>query len=156
FRLRAGETARARRLSWQSAGNRPQVRQPAPVAVRTVGEFSARDIAAHRHVLHAVGRSSRMLRPDRRPRQEAAMSQAQTPTRSRRRFVRFVAVLPLLALGVFFAPAVVAHTPLRAWAVARAVGPLNGTITVGSASFGWFRGPELRDVELRDPAGERL
>ncbi|MFL5342094.1 MAG: hypothetical protein ACJ8F7_18265 [Gemmataceae bacterium] len=85
------------------------------------------------------------------------MSELAKPLRKwLRRFAALAALFGLLLLLVAFAPWIVAQTPLRSRLVADAIGPLNGSIHVGAASFGWLSGPELRDVELRDEAGQRV
>lgn len=79
---------------------------------------------------------------------------AAKPCRRARRWLAALAVVGLLLAGlVWFAPAIVATTGLRNAVVARIFAPLNGTITVGSASLGWFSPVELRDVSVTDPAG---
>jgi hypothetical protein len=76
-------------------------------------------------------------------------------TRSRRR--RFLAGgLALLVLLAWFAPAVVANTGLRNRLVRGAAADLNGSVTVGGASLGWFSAVELRDVTLSDSQGRVL
>ena len=53
-------------------------------------------------------------------------------------------------------PIVVAWTPLRNRALAMALPGLNGTITSGSASLGWFSPVVFTEVEIRDRDGNRL
>ncbi|HSQ54477.1 MAG TPA: hypothetical protein VLM40_01930, partial [Gemmata sp.] len=82
-------------------------------------------------------------------------SQPSTPRQPRRRRWRRV-VLGLLALFLFvfwFAPTIVAKTPLRN-RIARAVAAdLKGTLEIGGASLGWLSPIELRDVTLTDAQG---
>jgi hypothetical protein len=54
------------------------------------------------------------------------------------------------------APWLAAHTPLRSVALKQAIGPIRGSVRVGSASFGWFSSPTFADVEMRDPQGRPL
>jgi len=62
-------------------------------------------------------------------------------------------VLLALAALIWFAPLLVAKTPLLDWILAKAVGPLNGSLRVGNASLGWLSPIMLEDVELRDVHG---
>lgn len=79
------------------------------------------------------------------------------PTRPRRRgrrlLVRLAAVGLLLLLAVWLAPVVVARTGLRQAVLARVFADLDGTVTAGSASFGWFSPVKLTDVAVTDPSG---
>jgi translocation and assembly module TamB len=74
------------------------------------------------------------------------------PARSRRR--RLMVALLLLATCAWFLPAIAAHTPLLRWIVAQAASQLSGTVTVKSASLGWFSPIAAYDVEIHDIAGE--
>ena len=74
----------------------------------------------------------------------------------RRRKGRFLAATLAMLLLVWFAPALVAHTPLRHVVAARILSDLRGTVRVGSASLGWFAPVVLRDVEVRDADGRAL
>jgi len=65
----------------------------------------------------------------------------------------FLTVLFLSGVVVYFAPAIVAQTPLRNWMVQTAVAP-NGTITLGSASLGWFSPIGVDDLQILDDAGD--
>ncbi|REK19187.1 MAG: acetyltransferase [Planctomycetota bacterium] len=66
-------------------------------------------------------------------------------------------IFMLLLLGVvlYFAPAIVARTPLRDSLLQQAL-KLDGTITVGSASLGWFSTVEANDIVLRDEDAEPI
>jgi hypothetical protein len=72
----------------------------------------------------------------------------------RKRRWRLLAVLLMLAALLWFTPAIVAHTPLLRWILARATAELDGTLTVQSASLGWFSPIAARDIEVRDAKGE--
>ena len=75
----------------------------------------------------------------------------------RRRWPRRVlGLLVLLAVGVWFAPAVAARTGLVERVVRSAAADLRGSVEVGGASLGWFRPVELRDVVVKDRQGRVL
>ena len=57
---------------------------------------------------------------------------------------------------VWAAPIIVANTPLRQQVLAALMPGLNGSITAGSASFGWFSPVVFRDLQISDHAGEPL
>ncbi|MHC4176518.1 MAG: AsmA family protein [Planctomycetota bacterium] len=67
----------------------------------------------------------------------------------RRRIVRGVFVL-LLVLVVLF-PYVAVVQPFRDAILRAALPKIEGTVTSGSASLGWFSPIEFRDVEIRSP-----
>jgi translocation and assembly module TamB len=79
------------------------------------------------------------------------------PTRPRRRgrrlLVRLAATGLLLLLAAWLAPVVVARTGLRQTVLARVFADLDGTVTAGGASLGWFSPVELTDVAVTDPSG---
>ncbi len=78
-------------------------------------------------------------------------------SRRRRRLpIRLFFLFFVLALIVWFAPVIVAHTPLRNRVIHAATASLNGTITVGSARLGWLAPVELRDITLSDAEGRVL
>lgn len=79
-----------------------------------------------------------------------------SPSRLRRWLKRLLPLLTLLALGVWFAPAVVAKTGLRDRVAREALAELHGSVEVGSASLGWLAPVELRDVTIKDEAGRAL
>jgi hypothetical protein len=69
---------------------------------------------------------------------------------------RLLAPLALLAVGVWFAPSIVAKTGLRNRVARAALADLRGSVDVGGASFGWLAPVELRDVTVRDAQGRTL
>jgi len=72
----------------------------------------------------------------------------------RRRWgLRLGIVVLLLGVLVWFLPAIVAKTSLRQQIAPWAVPELAGKVTIGSASLGWLSPVELREIDLRDPAG---
>ena len=67
-----------------------------------------------------------------------------------------VLLLFVLSLVIgYFAPAIIAITPLRNWILQTAVAP-NGTITLGSASLGWFSPVSAQNLDIRDAAGDEV
>jgi translocation and assembly module TamB len=62
-------------------------------------------------------------------------------------------LLLVLCVALYFAPAIVAHTPLRN-SLPQAALKLDGTITIDSASLGWFSGVVADHIQLRDAAGD--
>lgn len=74
--------------------------------------------------------------------------------RKPRRWLRRFAVLlvALLVLG-WFAPTLLVRAGLLNTVVAKATAKLNGTVTVGGASLGWFSPVVLHDVKLLDANG---
>jgi hypothetical protein len=87
------------------------------------------------------------------PSQGPANAQAQPKSRRWRWTRRLLALLALVLLLAWFAPAIVAKTALRQRIARAASANLNGTLDIGSASFGWFSPVELRDVTLTDKQG---
>src|SRR5947207_12023787 len=76
---------------------------------------------------------------------------ADAPAPRRRRWPRRLAIAcGLLALLVFFAPWIAARLGLAQVVVAKALVDVDGTVSIGSASLGWFAPVELRDVRLAD------
>lgn len=65
------------------------------------------------------------------------------------------ATLLLLLLGCYFAPAIVANTPLKQWVLASVL-QLDGSAELQSASLGWFSPVELHDFEIRDAQGDTV
>ncbi|MFO0801359.1 MAG: DUF748 domain-containing protein [Gemmataceae bacterium] len=79
------------------------------------------------------------------------------PAPPRRRWPRRVlGFVVLLAVGLWFAPAVVGRTPLRNRVVAAATAEVRGSVTVGGMSAGWLSAVELRDVVVTDRQGRVL
>ncbi len=66
-----------------------------------------------------------------------------------------IGMLAALAL-VWAAPWVIASTPLLGALVSRAVGGLNGSVTVGQASLGWLSPIVVQDVTVADSSGKSL
>jgi hypothetical protein len=64
--------------------------------------------------------------------------------------------LILVLVLTWFAPAIVAHCFLRNWLIREIFSDLQGSITIGRASVGWFSPVVLEDVEIQDPSGKRL
>ncbi len=85
---------------------------------------------------------------------------AAPPTKNdkpRRRWPRRLAIaLTGYAILMWALPILLGWTPLRDRALAMALPGLNGTITSGGASLGWFSPVVFTDVEIRDPAGKVL
>ncbi len=67
---------------------------------------------------------------------------------------KWLVAAALLAVGVYFAPWLICHSPLRAWAVGRATNKLQGSVQVGWASASWFSAIEAGDIEVRDADGQ--
>jgi hypothetical protein len=86
------------------------------------------------------------------------LSMAPLPAaRARRRWpkLRFWSVTLALLVGVlWFAPTIIAHTPLLNQVLGSLAADLNGTVTAQSASLGWLSPVVLEEVQLRD-ADER-
>jgi len=67
----------------------------------------------------------------------------------------FLATIGLfVALLAWFAPLMVAKSPLRQQLVPMAMPELECPVHIGSASLWWFSNITLSDVEVRDPSGE--
>ncbi|MBN9122671.1 MAG: hypothetical protein J0I06_26580 [Planctomycetes bacterium] len=87
----------------------------------------------------------------------AAPASPPPPTSRRRRWLkRLLPLAILLALGAWFAPAVVAKTELRNRFARQALADLHGSVNVGGASLGWFSPVELRDVTVTDEQGRTV
>ncbi len=79
------------------------------------------------------------------------------PVSRRRRWLRrFLPLLTVLLVGVWFLPAIIANTSLRNNLARRALADLHGSVEVGGASLGWLSPLELHDVTLRDEAGRTV
>ncbi|MHC4177800.1 MAG: DUF748 domain-containing protein, partial [Planctomycetota bacterium] len=89
-----------------------------------------------------------------RPRRVPKETEAPAPRPARRRRWRLLGVVLTLATLLWFTPAFVAHTPLLHWILASLAAELNGTVTVQSASLGWFSPIAARDIEIRDANGK--
>ena len=64
-----------------------------------------------------------------------------------------VGIAMVLAL-VFFAPTIVAKTPLFPYAVAIVTADIDGQVEIKSASLGWLSGIRLTDIVVRDNSGQ--
>ncbi len=64
-----------------------------------------------------------------------------------------IAMLLVLGVAAYFAPTIIARTPLRNTLV-RAALQLDGTITLGATSLGWFSSVVVNDIEIRDADGD--
>ncbi|HEV3418625.1 MAG TPA: DUF748 domain-containing protein, partial [Pirellulales bacterium] len=95
--------------------------------------------------------SKRSTRP-----QAAAKSAAPAAKRPRRWPRRVLIALAGYALLMWALPILLAWTPLRNRPLAMALPGLNGTVTSGGASLGWFSPVVFSDVEIRDAAGNLL
>ncbi len=74
--------------------------------------------------------------------------------KKKRKWLRRIGLLLLfLAILIALAPYIVAKTGLVNHIAAPMLEDLDGTVTVGDASLGWFSPVELRDVVLKDSAG---
>ncbi len=69
---------------------------------------------------------------------------------------RLGASLGLFLLTLWLLPILVAHSPVLGRLVNSAAKHVNGTVTVGSASLGWFSPVVLRNVTIHDAAGANL
>jgi len=82
----------------------------------------------------------------------AKASRAPTARKHRRRW--WLWMLAVLSVVLWLLPNIVAHTPLLGWGIGMAAADLNGTVTVGSASLGWFSPIAVQDVEITDSEGK--
>ena len=92
-------------------------------------------------------------------RQHRHMEVAEIPAKpaSRRRWpTRLAILLAMLAVLAWLLPAVIAHTPLLGWIINTAAGDLNGSVSVQSASLGWFSPIAVQNVEVRDAEGKAV
>ncbi|MEX2026018.1 MAG: hypothetical protein WEH44_01935, partial [Pirellulaceae bacterium] len=69
---------------------------------------------------------------------------------------RLILLCLLLAVLIGFLPAIIASTSLRNILANRAIPGGAATVSVGSASLGWFGDQTLTNVELRDAGGKAL
>ncbi len=76
------------------------------------------------------------------------------PRPARRRRWRLLALILVPAALLWFLPAIVAHTPLLGWILAKATAELNGTVAVESASLGWLSPITVHGIEIRDAQGK--
>ncbi len=74
----------------------------------------------------------------------------------KRRSLRLLAVLVVLAAVVWLLPSIAAHTPLLEWGLQRATADLGGTLRIESASLGWFSPIAVQGVEVKDAEGKPL
>jgi hypothetical protein len=91
-----------------------------------------------------------------RPKRPATGEPATPPKRKSWAF-RYgsLAMLVLLIGTTYLAPMIVANTPLRDWVLQAAL-KLDGTVSLGSLSLGWFSSVVAEDLEIRDAAGDAL
>src|SRR5438094_7040248 len=90
-------------------------------------------------------------------RQRRELPESAEPVKKRRRWPRRLAIaLAGYALLMWVLPILLGWTPLRDKPLAMALPGLNGTVTSGSASLGWFSPVVYTNVEIRDPAGNLL
>lgn len=88
---------------------------------------------------------------DRRVRRSAAKTEFQPVSKPRRRWRLLLTIgLGCILMAVALLPSLVSHSPLADWLIAQATMDLNGEASVGSVHLGWFSGPVLADVEIRD------
>ncbi|MBN2580602.1 MAG: DUF748 domain-containing protein [Pirellulales bacterium] len=86
-------------------------------------------------------------------RQDTEGREVKKTAKQRRRWPRRLGIfIVLLLVLIWFLPAILAKTPLLDWLVNR-FGNLQGTVTIRSASLGWFSTPEVADVEILDARG---
>ncbi len=76
-----------------------------------------------------------------------------TSTTSNWSKLRPLMVVTGLIFLVIMLPSIAAQTPLLSWGVAQATANLNGKVSVGSASLGWFSPIVLKEVEVVDAEG---
>ncbi len=76
------------------------------------------------------------------------------PRKYRRR--RLMIVSAVLLVIVWLLPGIVVHTPLLNWILGKATANLNGSVTVGSASLGWFSPIAVENVEIKDAKGKSI
>jgi len=74
----------------------------------------------------------------------------------RRTWRRYAIAGGVLLAALWFAPAMIAHTPIIDRAIDSAAGDLNGSVEVASASLGWLSPVRLTGVEIRDPEGKAV
>ncbi|MEN6557525.1 MAG: DUF748 domain-containing protein [Thermoguttaceae bacterium] len=91
--------------------------------------------------------------PERSPPVESPRPKAKATASKRRKNWPWWLFLTLVVLVVWLAPAVVAHTPLISWGLKQATADLDGAVSIGGASLGWFSPIEVQNVELKDRDG---
>jgi hypothetical protein len=69
---------------------------------------------------------------------------------------RRLVMAAMLAVGLWFAPALAGRTSLGDWPLRQALPGINGTITSGGRTFGWLSPIEYRDVQIHDASGNVL
>lgn len=99
-------------------------------------------LAVHR-VMTAVG----MRRPP------GAAGEKFVPVHQRRGF-RPISFVLVLFLVIWLMPIVIGHSPLLNSLLAVGTGDLKGSVTIGSASLGWFSPVTLWNLEVRDTRHE--
>ncbi len=63
--------------------------------------------------------------------------------------------LIVLIAGAYLAPMIVVNTPLHRWILQSALAP-EGSVSLGSASLGWFSPVTVESLTVRDASGEVL
>ena len=99
------------------------------------------------------GQRTRVEQTDKEQPDKAAGFSPKQMWRGRR---RLLIVLAGLAIVVWLLPAIVVHTPLFRWILGKATADLNGTLTVQSASLGWFSPIAVGGVEVKDAQGKSV
>lgn len=70
--------------------------------------------------------------------------------------IRFALFGLLLAVLIWFLPAIVANTPLKQMAIDMALGKLRGKATIETMELGWFSPVRLHGVRLADIEGKEI
>ena len=78
------------------------------------------------------------------------------PKAKQRRHWRLALVLAVLVAIIWLLPSIVVHTPLLHWILGKATADINGSVTVGSASLGWFSPIAVEGVEVKDAKGKSV
>lgn len=109
-----------------------------------------------------MAKKRRSKRKRRRPSSEElyrSSSDERTSRRRERRGVfprKLIIGFVLLAVFVFFLPAIVVRTPLKQIVINRVLADFQGNVTVESITCGWITSTELRNVVANDANGDLL
>lgn len=79
---------------------------------------------------------------------------ATEPRRRRWHWGRWLFALGLLVALVAFLPTILSNAAVVQWGANLAASNLKGSVTVGSASFGWLSPIELQNIEVKDAQGK--